>query len=280
MAERSSTRPETAREPIEIDTGTAHTSRMYDYLLGGTDNFAVDRETAHHAFAAYPGGFEAARADARSNRAFIGRVVRYLAGEAGIRQFLDIGTGIPGPDNVHAVVKQVAPDSKVVYVDNDLIVLAHAHALLKGEPDTRYVDADLRDPAGVLAAAGETLDFSKPVAVLLIGILHVIPDSAQPHRVVSELLDAVPSGSYLGATHLLRDVESEQMAELFARLEATTSTTNPPAFRTRDEFARFFDGLELVEPGLVEVNAWRPDANTPAASGRAVPLYSAVGRKP
>jgi hypothetical protein len=283
VADRSSTRPETAREPIEIDPSTAHTSRMYDYLLGGTDNFAVDRKVAKHAFAAYPGGFDAARADARANRAFLGRAVRFLATEAGVRQFLDIGTGIPNGDNVHAVVQRVAPDARVVYVDNDPIVLAHAHALLEGVPEgeTRYVDADLRDPAGVMAEAAKTLDLDEPVAVLLIGILHVIPDSAEPRRIVGGLLDAVAPGSYLAATHLVSDVHPEAMAEVLDRLEETTRTTNPPAFRTRADVGRYFEGLDLVEPGLVPVDAWRPDpgAALAAADGRVSPLCAAVARK-
>jgi hypothetical protein len=288
VSDRQSLHPEPPRDPIEIGTGQAHTSRIYDYLLGGTDNFAVDREAAQDAFSAYPDGLDGARADARANRAFLGRAVRFLAGEAGVRQFLDIGTGIPNEGNVHAVLAGVVPDARVVYVDNDPIVLAHAHALLDGDaPNTAaYVDADLREPETVLDQAADTLDFDKPVAVLLFGVLHVIPDSADPYGIVSTLVGAVPPGSYVALSHMASDVQPEKMAAVLERLDATTGATNPPALRSRDEFARFFDGLDLIEPGVVQVEQWRQDgdagaaAPAPSPGDHVAPLYAAVARKP
>jgi hypothetical protein len=281
VSERSSLRPEPPRDPIEIGTGQAHTSRIYDYLLGGSDNFAIDREVAEHAFAAYPGGVDGARSDARSNRAFLGRAVRFLA-EAGIRQFLDIGTGIPNSDNVHAVLERVAPDAHVVYVDNDPIVLAHAHALLAGSDRAAYVDGDLCEPGPILRQAAETLDFGEPMAVLLFGILHVIPDSADPYGAVGTFVRSTAPGSYLAISHMTTDVQPAAMAEVLDRLEETTRDTNPPAFRSRDEVGRFFTGLDLVEPGIVQVDQWRPEPRSqPSEPGaRVPPLYAAVARKP
>jgi trans-aconitate methyltransferase len=286
VTDRPSVRPEPLREPIEIGTARAHTSRIYDYLLGGTNNFAVDREVAEHVFSAYPGGLDGVRTDARANRAFLGRAVRHLAGEAGVRQFLDIGTGIPNADNVHAVLQQAAPDSRVVYVDNDPIVLAHAHELLDDTPTgrTNYVDGDLREPGAILDQASGTLDLDEPVAVLLLGILHVIPDEADPHTIVATLLDAVPPGSYLALSHMASDIQPDAMAEVYDRLDQTTRDTNPPALRSRAEVSRFFDGLDLVDPGVVQVDRWRPDdgaaSAAPQPGERVPPLYAAVARKP
>jgi S-adenosyl methyltransferase len=281
VSERSSLHPEPPRDPIEIGTAQAHTSRIYDYLLGGTDNFAIDREVAEHAFAAYPGGVDGARSDARANRAFLGRAVRFLA-DAGIRQFLDIGTGIPNSDNVHAVLERVALDARVVYVDNDPIVLAHAHALLARSDRAAYVDGDLCEAAPILHRAADTLDFGKPVAVLLFGILHVIPDSADPFGAVATFVRSVVPGSYLAISHMTADVQPAAMAEVFDRLDETTRDTNPPAFRSKDEVSRFFTGLDPVDPGLVQVGLWRPDpkAGSSRPGARVPPLYAAVARKP
>ncbi|MBN2622459.1 MAG: SAM-dependent methyltransferase [Acidimicrobiales bacterium] len=265
---------------VTIDSTVAHTSRIYDYLLGGTDNFAIDREVADHAFAAYPGGLDGARHDARANRAFLGRAVRYLAGEAGIRQFLDIGTGIPNADNTHAVARSVAPDARIVYVDNDPIVLAHAHALLDptAEGRTAYVDGDLRDPQGIIDQAAATLDFRQPVALVLVGLLHVIPDDSDPYGHVADLVEAVAPGSYLVLSHLTSDVQGGDMSVVHGRLDERMRATNPPALRSRDDVARFLDGLDLVEPGVVPAARWRPDEAT-GADDRPSPLYAAVGRK-
>ena len=257
----------------------AHTSRVYDYLLGGTDNFLIDRQVAEEAFASYPGGVAGAKVDARSNRNFLKRTVTYLVREAGIRQFLDIGTGIP-TDNTHAVAFREAPDSRVVYVDNDPIVLAHAHALLRETPSRESVDyvfGDVRNPELVLARAAETLDFDRPIGLVLIGLMHVVPDEAGAHDIVRTLVDAVPSGSYLALSQILTERIEAEMAkvdEVFYQRQRSSITS---AFRPRSEVERFFDGTELVDPGMVYVEQWRNDAG----GGRRVsPLYGGVGRKP
>jgi hypothetical protein len=274
---------------VRIDFGVAHTSRVYDYLLGGTDNFAVDREAAEAGFATYPGGLDGARTDARANRAYLGRAVRFLAGEAGIRQFLDIGTGIPTTrGNVHEVAQEVAPEAHVVYTDNDPIVLAHAHALLKSDPagDTRYIDGDVTKPEIILEHARRFLDFSQPVGLILVGLLHVIPDEAEPYEAVATLVDAIPSGSYLALSHVTSDVAG--MDTVTERLDERMRDVNPPRLRSLDEVTRFFDGLELVEPGITRVDRWRPSPDAPAPAGsdagdadaRQVPIYAGVARKP
>jgi hypothetical protein len=269
------------RDPVVIDTSVAHSSRIYDYLLGGTDNFAVDREVAEHAFSAYPGGTDGARSDARANRAFLGRAVRFLADE-GIRQFLDIGTGIPSADNTHAVAQQAAPTSRIVYVDNDPIVLAHAHTLMRGfdTGTTDYIDGDLVDPEGILEKAARTLDLGQPVGLMLVGILHVIPDAADPHGLVARLTKRLASGSFLVLTHMASDILPEQMATVLDRLDERMHNSNPPAFRDRAEVEQFFVGLELVEPGVVHLDDWRPDDGRDVPAGRLPPLYCGVARKP
>ena len=289
MAERTFS-SSAEREPVEIASAVAHASRIYDYLLGGSDNFEADRQAAEKGFSGYPGGVDGARADARANRAFLRNAVEHMAGEGGIRQFLDIGTGIPNADNAHAVARQVAPDSRIVYVDNDPIVLAHSHALLKDQdPDlTAYIDGDLRQPEKILRQAADTLDFSKPVGLLLIGIMHVIPDSDGPHAIVSTLADALVTGSYMAISQMASDVRPEAMAKVVEDLAPTIRTTNPVGFRSRDDIRRFFDGFELVGPGLVSADRWRATASASDAAGaaasaageREVPLYCAVGRKP
>lgn len=266
-------------EPFEIDTTVPHPARVYDHLLGGRDNFAVDREAAERAASAIGG--QNARADVRANRAFLGRAVHYLAGEAGIRQFLDIGTGIPNADNVHAVAQQTAPEARIVYVDHDPIVLAHSHTLLASTPQgtTAFLLADLRDPDTILKRAAETLDFSQPVAVMLVAILHFFPDEADPSGLVQQLVDAVPAGSYLVVSHLTGDFAPDAMAKVVEHLNRNTS--DPFVLRPRDQIARFFDGLDPVEPGLVQVDEWHPDPATPSPPGDWRPsFYGAVGRKP
>jgi trans-aconitate methyltransferase len=261
----------------KIDTSVAHEARVYDYLLGGTTNFDVDREAAVRAGAAV-GGIDVARASVRSNRAFLGQVVRYLAGEAGIRQFLDIGTGIPNEDNVHRVAQQAAPDARIVYVDNDPIVLAYAHQLLEGTAAgaTVFIQGDLHDPDAIVEQASATLDFDRPVAVLLNAVLHHFPDSDDPHSIVARLVDAVSSGSYLAVSHLTNDMQTEEMAAL-AR-SVPTQARYLFAARTHAEVSRLFDGLELVEPGVVSIDRWRPDA--PGAPDEGRYHYGGVGRKP
>jgi hypothetical protein len=271
----------TVREPVDIDTGVAHASRMYDYLLGGTNNFAIDRQLAQQMAEVFYGGLDIARSDVKANRAFLVRAVRHLVTEAGIRQFLDIGTGIPNGDNVHAVAQSLAPESRVVYVDYDLIVQAHARVLLQSTPEgaTAFISADLRDPERILHEAAVTLDFARPVALVLVGVLHNIADD--PHDVVARLVDALPSGSHLVISHMASDIHPAEMAEVMRRLDE--NAYEPFVARDRAGVSRFFDGLALLEPGLVPVDEWRPSeppAPRPTPDGpRTTPIYGAVGRK-
>jgi hypothetical protein len=241
-----------------LDTSVPHIARVYDYWLGGKDNFPADRELAEQFIANDP----LVIAGVRSNRAFLGRAVHYLVAEAGIRQFLDIGTGIPTANNTHEVAQRAAPDARVVYVDNDPIVLAHARALLTGNPAgaTGYLDADLRDTETILATAARTLDFSQPVAVMLVGVLHCIPDEDAPASIVTRLMAAVPPGSYLAISHPASDIHPDTMARGAAILNR--SLAGPITFRPHDEVAAFFGGLELVPPGLVSTTQWRPGLGT------------------
>jgi hypothetical protein len=261
--------------PPGVDTSVANSARVWNYWLGGKDNYAVDRETGDHVLAALP----IMGVLAREDRAFLGRAVRYLTGQ-GIRQFLDIGTGIPTANNTHEVAQGIAPEARIVYVDNDKVVLAHARALLTSTPKgaTDYIDADLRDPDKILAAAAQTLDFSRPVAVMLLAILGHISAADDPHAIVARLMDAVPSGSYLAISHPIDT--SEEMNEAARRWNEASPTKIWP--RSHAEIARLFDGLELLEPGVVSLPEWRPDS--PAADvepgGVVVPHYCGVGRKP
>jgi S-adenosyl methyltransferase len=260
-------------ERASFDTSVAHIARVYDYWLGGKDNFAVDRAAAEQAIAAYPDIVFSVRA----NRAFLARVVRYLAGEAGIRQFLDIGTGIPASNNTHEVAQSVAPDCRVVYVDNDPIVLSHARALLTSGPHgvTSYLDADLRDTGRVLAAAAGMLDFSRPVAVMLMAILQHVDNADDPYGIVAALLGALPPGSYLALSHPASDIDAAAQGKLAEGLNRTMA--EKVTMRDRAQVARFFDGLELVEPGLVRVPEWRPASELEARSPAG--LWGGVGRK-
>ena len=259
--------------PSALDTGVPHIARVYDYWLGGKDNFAADREAAKQVITAYPGILR----DVRAQRAFLANAVRYLAGEAGIRQFLDIGTGIPTANNTHEVAQWVEPGCRVVYVDNDPMVLAHARALLVGTTaPTSYIDSDLRDTGRVLAEAASLLDFRKPVAIMLISVLHLIPDEDDPHAIVTRLLEAVPSGSWLALSHPARDIhtgEVSEAADRFNRLAPAKTT-----LRTQAEIRRFFNGLELLEPGLVQVHRGRPGPAAPD-DGEHVAGYCGLGRK-
>jgi hypothetical protein len=280
VTQRPPTSPEPDWEPVEIDTSAPHPARIYDYLLGGTENFAVDREAAEQVAGAHPGGLETARAVVRANRAFLGRAVRYLAGDAGIRQFLDIGTGVPTEGNTHEIAQQAAPDSRIVYVDNDPIVLALSRSLLRSTPEgaTAYVNGDLREPEAVLEQAAATLDLTQPVALMLVAVLHLIPDADDPYGIVARLVDAVAPGSHLVVSCLAKDIHDSEMAEAADRHGKVVQ--EPFALRGRDDVARFFDGLEVVEPGVVQVHRWRRDATSdPPASAPATPIYGAVGRK-
>ncbi len=262
----------------QIDVSRPHAARMYDYFLGGKDHFAADRETAEIALQSY----NAIRTGARENRSFLGRAVRYLAEEAGIRQFLDIGTGLPNANNVHEVAQSVTPEARVVYVDNDPIVLVHAKALLTSSPEgrTAYIDADLREPEKILAhpAAHDLLDFSRPVGLLLVAVLHFIPDADEPHRIVRTLVDALPSGSYLAASHVSPEHDPEGIGSMIA---SYCSAGVPSQARSMDEFASLaFDGLRLVDPGVEAVSDWRPDHDGPRPTAAEVSCYGGIGYKP
>jgi hypothetical protein len=257
-----------------FDTTVAHQARIYDYWLGGKDNFEVDREAAEQAIAAYP----AILRGVREQRAFLARAVRYLATEAGIRQFLDIGTGIPTANNTHEVAQAAASDARVVYVDNDPMVLAHARALLTSVPEdvTTYLDADLREPDKILAGAARLLDFGQPVAVLLIGILQLIPDADDPHGIVARLVEAVPRGSWLAVYHPASDIDQYRVGEAVRRVNARTAGST--TLRSHAEIARFFDGLQLLEPGLVQVHRWQPGSAAPD-DGEQIAAYAGLARK-
>ena len=260
-------------DPDSLDTGTAHIARVYDYWLGGKDHFAADRAAGDEALEAFPGLISSVRA----NRAFLARTVRYLAGEAGIRQFLDIGTGIPSPDNTHEVAQSIAPDARVVYVDNDPMVLAHARALLRSDPhgETAYIDADLRDTGKILDEAAKVIDFSQPVAVMLVAVLHLVGDEDRPADTIRRLMAAVPSGSSLTISHVPNDMHDGQMSAMSDRLNRLLS--QPSTYRSRAEVTALFDGLELVPPGVVPIQDWR---STPQEAAAVAAMWGGVAFKP
>jgi len=260
------------REPADLDTTVPHSARVWNYWLGGKDNYPADRMVGDQVMAMFPDITRLARAD----RAFLGRAVRFLAGEAGIRQFLDIGTGLPTANNIHEVAQSVAPESRVVYVDNDPLVLVHARALLTSSPEGAcdYIDADLRDVDTILTGASNTLDFSRPVAIMLFGIMGQISDDDDPPTIIRRLLDAVPSGSYLALSDGVNT--SESFTEAVRHYNESSANTYYP--RSPEQIRGFFDGLELVEPGVVELTKWRPHIRPPSADR--VPGMGGVGRKP
>jgi hypothetical protein len=260
--------------PLGFDISVAHPARVYDYWLGGKDHFEPDRIAAQEVIAVRPTIIR----DIRANREFLGRVVRFLAGEAGIRQFLDIGTGIPSANNTHEVAQSVAPDCRIVYVDNDPIVLAHARALLTSTPEgaCAYLDADLKDTGKILQEAARTLDFSRPVAVLFIGVLHLVSDADEPLRIMGEMLDGTVAGSYLALTQPAKDVNADQVAEGARRYNEHVKT--PQTRRTYAETLRFFDRMEVVPPGLVQCHRWRP-ATGAVGLEENVSAYGGVARK-
>jgi hypothetical protein len=258
--------------PDRLDTTVAHPARVYDAWLGGKDHFAADRAAAEQVMARNPGIGPAVR----SNRAFLARAVRFLVQEAGIRQFLDLGTGLPSANNVHEVAQAAAPDARVVYVDNDPIVLVHARALLTGTPGTvAYTEADLRDVPEILAAAERTLDLTRPVAVMLLMTLQFVPDTDGPRELVQRYMGAVPSGSHLVLSHPAADgAVADQATARYNELVATGMTR-----RTRAEFEGFLEGLEVMEPGVVHPAQWRPGPGD-ELGGEPSPAYAAVARKP
>ncbi len=257
----------------KLDTGVPHSARLWNYWLGGKDNFAVDRAVAAQILEMAPEMVASAPAD----RAYLGRVVRYLAGEAGIRQFLDVGTGIPTANNTHEVAQQIAPSSRIVYVDNDPLVLVHARALLTSHPEGRtdYIDADLREPGKIVEDARRTLDFDQPIALTLLGILNFVPDD-EAAGLVARLAGALPAGSYVAISHPTTEINGETM------IEALRLWNEGPAakmvLRSADQVRGLFGDLELIEPGVVSCSRWRPDAGD--ADAEAVPHFGGVARKP
>jgi S-adenosyl methyltransferase len=269
---------ESTETEVEVDVSRPHTARMYDYYLGGKNHYAADRELADKVLASMP----SARTAARENRAFMGRAVRYLTREAGVRQFLDIGTGLPATGSVHEVAQAVEPSSRVLYADNDPLVLAHARALLTSTPEgrTAYIHADLREPESILASPvlHEVIDLSQPVALMLVAILHFIPDEAQPGQIVATLLGALPAGSYLVASH--GTTEHDPVGPAAGQAAYRSSGVTGRA-RNASEFAELaFSGLELVPPGVVLVSEWRPEDPGPRPTPAEVSIYGGVARKP
>ncbi|WIN00812.1 SAM-dependent methyltransferase [Actinoplanes oblitus] len=261
----------------QLDTSTPHPARRYNYWLGGKDNFAADRQSGDEISRLFPTAMIAARA----NRAFLRRAVSYLA-HRGIRQFLDIGTGLPAPDNTHEVAQRIAPSSRVVYVDNDPIVMVHARALLQSHPEgrTAYLEGDLREPQAILRhrLLKQTLDMTEPVALLLVAVLHFIQDDDEAVAVVKKLRDSLPSGSYLVVSNATTDFNAPEVVAAYEGMVAAGK--NDIRCRPKEQFSRFLDGLELVEPGIVPANDWRAedlgDPERPSAAD--VSLYGAVGR--
>lgn len=258
---------------LALDPTVPNPARIWNYWVGGKDHFEADRALAKQFGQIVP----KMPLIARLARQFLTDSVRQLAAD-GIRQFLDIGTGLPTADNTHEVAQRIAPESRIVYVDNDPVVLAHARALLTSSPEgkTAYLDADIRDPASILVQAGQTLDFSQPIAVFLIAVLHFVPDSDDPYGIVKTLMDAVPSGSYLALAHGASDVGADDMPEAERRYNSQASAQFNA--RSREQIARFFDGLDLLEPGMVNLSRWWQP--TPLGAEADVAAYCGLGRKP
>jgi O-methyltransferase involved in polyketide biosynthesis len=256
----------------DFDISVPHIARVYDYWLGGKDNFAADRELGERTLEAYPNLVFSVRA----NRAFLARTVRFLAADLGIRQFLDIGTGIPTANNTHEVAQRVAPGCRIVYVDNDPIVLSHARALLTSKPEgaCAYLDADLRDPDKILAGAADTLDLTKPVAVMLLTVLQFVPDD-EVSAIVGRLTGACVPGSFVTISHPASDIDAAPHGEMVRRMNQ--SLPEKVTLRDRAGVTRLFDGLELVEPGVIRAPEWRPDSELEAASPAV--LWAGVARK-
>jgi S-adenosyl methyltransferase len=256
-----------------LDTGIPHSARLWNYWLGGKDNFAADREAGDRAVEAYPDAVRSVRA----NRAFLARTVRYLVAEKGIRQFLDIGTGLPSANNTHEVAQSIAPEARIVYADNDPMVLAHARALLTSTPEgaCAYLEADLRDTEKIVQHAQRLLDFSRPVAVMLVAVLQFIPDRDDPWAITARLLDTVAPGSFLVVSHPTLDIDTEQMSQFGQRYNERAA--EQATFRTHAQVSRFFAGWRLVDPGVVRIPEWRPDSPQDAATPS--PMWGAVAIK-
>jgi O-methyltransferase involved in polyketide biosynthesis len=258
----------------KIDTTMPHSARIWNYWLGGKDNYPVDRKVGEQTIAVLPEIVDIARA----SRQFLVRVVRYLAADAGIRQFLDIGTGLPTVNNTHEVAQQVAPESRIVYVDNDPLVLVHARALLTSSPEgaTDYIQADARDVDTILEGAAATLDFTRPVAITMLGILPFVGDDDEAKAILTRLLAAVPTGSYLAITHSTSEVTGERVIEAVRQWNQVAPT--PYRLRSPGQIAAFLEGLELIEPGIVSCPRWRPEPHD-IGSARDMDEFCALGRK-
>ncbi|MEV5444197.1 SAM-dependent methyltransferase [Streptomyces sp. NPDC052644] len=261
---------------VRIDTSKPHPARMYDWFLGGKDNYPVDEEMARQLLTIDARG----RDMARVNRAFMHRATRWL-GKAGVRQYLDIGTGIPTEPNLHQIAQQVAPESRIVYCDNDPIVLAHAEALLRSTPEgaTAYIQADARDPRTILERAGEVLDFTQPIALSMLALLHFVDDEDGAYELVARLVERLAPGSYVVLSHVTSEFDPEGAEKARALYQKRGLTLRP---RTREELTRFFDGLELVEPGVTLTADWHPELGepVPVAGDEPIPGYAGVARKP
>ncbi|MBM2615881.1 SAM-dependent methyltransferase [Actinoplanes sp. LDG1-06] len=263
--------------PAGLDPTVPHPARRYNYWLGGKDNFAADRASGDALEKLFP----KVRDGALANRAQLQRATRFLA-EAGVRQFLDIGTGLPTADNTHEVAQRITPDARIVYVDNDPMVMVHAQALLNSSPEgrTAYIEADLHHPRDILEnpVLRETLDLDQPVGLMLIAVLHFIHGDGAAQPIVRELLDALPSGSFLVATHATSDFGTPEQQALYRQLVETGKSD--VWTRPRDEFAALFDGLELLEPGIVPASEWRPEPGAEIPARSDINIWTAVGRKP
>ncbi|MDW4905346.1 SAM-dependent methyltransferase [Streptomyces sp. ADMS] len=270
MSEQDSTSEGRSR----LDTSVAHNARVWNYWIGGKDNYVVDQGVGDHIDAMFP----LIRSVARADRAFLGRAVRFLVAERGVRQFLDIGTGLPTVDNTHEIAQRIAPESRIVYVDNDPIVLAHARTLLTGtrEGATDYIDADIHHPDAIVRRASETLDFDRPVAVMMLGILNFVLDTGQAQGIVRRIMASVPSGSYLVLTHPTTDPDLDGEGNIEAMKFWNDNATPPITARPRAEVAAFFDGLDLLAPGLVSCAQWRAEND----SADVLPQFGAVAVKP
>ncbi|MFG2883447.1 SAM-dependent methyltransferase [Streptomyces sp. NPDC048297] len=259
--------------PARLDTSVAHNARVWNYWVGGKDNYEIDQRVGEHVASMFP----VIRAVARADRDFLARAVRFLAAERGIRQYLDVGTGLPTVDNTHEIAQRIAPESRIVYVDNDPIVLTHARSLLTSAPEgaTDYIDADVRDPDAIVERAAGTLDLSQPVAVMMLGILNFVTDTDEARDIVRRLMAAVPAGSHLVLTHPTYDAEVGGEGNIAAMEFWNANATPPITARSRTEIAGFLAGLELVEPGLVPCSQWRAGSDSAAA----VPQFGVVAVK-
>lgn len=264
--------------PVGVNALIPNTARIMDYLLGGTANFASDRAVGDTAFVNWPGepgGVEGVCTDLHAARDVLGRMVGYLAGECGVREFLDLATGLPTMGNTHLAARAAAPGCHVVYADNEPSVAAHGQFLLADDPDTVFLDADFRDPKDILRRAAATLDLSRPVGLILFGVLHFVDDADGPGRLLADLLDAVPSGSYLAVSHFARDDGDTALNAMLTEMDKQTGDS--VVRRTRAEVERFFDGMDLLPPGVVETENWRPPRG--AAGPRPLPMWCALARK-